>query len=177
MYFLRNCPQMNVTGSGNEATSHYLNQCWPRSPTPYGVTKPQWVKIITDDVLAHVTRQWNSSKRPPHQGGLKCEVVLHRGRNIKMIFRDHATKFQACAFLLRLFQSQKWFNSLCPSDAMWRHRSGSTLAQVMAWCLMAPSHYLNQYWLIVSGVLWHWHYANFTGEAHDIYPWHQYENY
>ena len=28
-------------------TSHYLNHCWPRSPTPYGVTRPQWVKIIT----------------------------------------------------------------------------------------------------------------------------------
>ena len=28
------------------ATSHYLNQCWPRSSTPYGVTRPQWVKII-----------------------------------------------------------------------------------------------------------------------------------
>ena len=27
-----------------QATSHYLNQCWPRSPTPYGVTRPHWVK-------------------------------------------------------------------------------------------------------------------------------------
>ena len=27
-----------------QATSHYLNQCWPRSPMPYGVTRPQWVK-------------------------------------------------------------------------------------------------------------------------------------
>ena len=26
-----------------QATSHYLNQYWPRSPTPYGVTRPQWV--------------------------------------------------------------------------------------------------------------------------------------
>ena len=26
-----------------QATSHYLNQCWPRSLSPYGVTKPQWV--------------------------------------------------------------------------------------------------------------------------------------
>ena len=26
-----------------QATSHYLNQCWPRSPTPYSVTRPQWV--------------------------------------------------------------------------------------------------------------------------------------
>ena len=46
-------------------------------------------------------------------------------------------------------------NSLWPSDAIWRQRSGSTLAQVMACCLMAPSHYLNQFWLIISKVLWH----------------------
>ena len=26
-----------------QATSHYLKQCWPRSPTPYGVPRPQWV--------------------------------------------------------------------------------------------------------------------------------------
>ena len=28
-----------------QATSHYLNQCWPRSPTTYGVTRPQLVKL------------------------------------------------------------------------------------------------------------------------------------
>ena len=27
-----------------QATSHYLNQYWPRSLPPYGVTRPQWVK-------------------------------------------------------------------------------------------------------------------------------------
>ena len=27
----------------HQATSHYLNQCWPRSPTPYGIIRPQWV--------------------------------------------------------------------------------------------------------------------------------------
>ena len=37
-----------------------------------------------------------------------------------------------------------WINSLWSCDAMWRHNFGSTLAQVMACCLMAPSHYLNQ---------------------------------
>ena len=45
-------------------------------------------------------------------------------------------------------------NSLGPSDDIWRQRSGSTLAQVMACCLTAPSHYLNQCWLI-SNVEWH----------------------
>ena len=47
------------------------------------------------------------------------------------------------------------FNSLGPSDAIWHWRSWSTLVQVMACCLMAPSHYLNQCWLIISKVLWH----------------------
>ena len=45
-----------------------------------------------------------------------------------------------------------WFNTLWPNDTIWWHISGLTLAQVMAWCLMAPSHYLNQCWLIISEV-------------------------
>ena len=28
------------------ATSHYLNQCWPSSMSPYGITRPQWVNNI-----------------------------------------------------------------------------------------------------------------------------------
>ena len=28
----------------HQATSHYLNQCWPRYLTSYGITRPQWVK-------------------------------------------------------------------------------------------------------------------------------------
>ena len=46
-------------------------------------------------------------------------------------------------------------NSLGPSDAIWCWRSWSTLVQVMACCLTAPSYYLNQCWLIISKVLWH----------------------
>ena len=33
---------------------------------------------------------------------------------------------------------------------IWWYRSGSTLAQVMACCLTAPSHYLNQYWILIN---------------------------
>ena len=28
----------------HQSTSHFLNQCWPKSPTPYGVTRAQRVK-------------------------------------------------------------------------------------------------------------------------------------
>ena len=52
-------------------------------------------------------------------------------------------------------------NSLKPIDAIWWHRTRSTLVQVLACCLTAPSHYLNQCWLIISRVHWHmraiWH--------------------
>ena len=50
-------------------------------------------------------------------------------------------------------KQKKAFNALWPSDGIWRHRSGSTLAQVMACCPTAPSHYLrdNQ---IRSGESW-----------------------
>ena len=56
-------------------------------------------------------------------------------------------------------------NSLWPRDTIWRHGSGSKLAQVMACCLMAPSHYLNQCWLIISEVWWHFSEDNFTIDA------------
>ena len=57
MHLLWNCPNMNVTGLiwwstlvqvmawCRQATSHYLSQCWPRYVSPYGVTRPQWVKF------------------------------------------------------------------------------------------------------------------------------------
>ena len=57
------------------------------------------------------------------------------------------------------------FNSLCSGDTIWRHRSESTLAQVMACCFTAPSHHLNQCWLPVSEVLWHSPESNFTATA------------
>ena len=50
---------------------------------------------------------------------------------------------------LILFQDQK-FQHRRPGDANWRHRSWSTLVQVITWCLTVPSHYLNQWWLIIK---------------------------
>ena len=50
---------------------------------------------------------------------------------------------------------QRDLNSLWPNDATWWHRAESKLVQVMACCLTAPSHYLNQCWQVISGILWH----------------------
>ena len=44
------------------------------------------------------------------------------------------------------------FNSFGPSNAIWRKRYESTLIQLIARCLMAPSHNLNQCWLESIGI-------------------------
>ena len=53
----------------------------------------------------------------------------------------------------------------------------STLVQVMACCLTAPSHCLNQYWLIISELLWHSPDGCIMGNAQDTCPWYGFENY
>ena len=60
---------------------------------------------------------------------------------------------------IHLYYFMKWYgaervNSLCSSDAIWQQGSRSTLVQVMACCLTAPSHYLNQCWLIITKAQW-----------------------
>ena len=51
-------------------------------------------------------------------------------------------------------QIAEMLNTLWSFNTIWRQRSGSTLTQVMACWLTAPSHYLSQCWLIISG-FWH----------------------
>ena len=70
----------------------------------------------------------------------------------------------------------RWVNSLGPSDAIWRQRSGSPLAQVMACCLTAPSHYLNQCWLFISKVKWRSSKDNFTRDTSAINLWNYLKN-
>ena len=45
------------------------------------------------------------------------------------------------------FPMGQWVNSMWPGNSIWYWRCCSTLVQVMACCLTAPSHYLNQCWL------------------------------
>ena len=70
----------------------------------------------------------------------------------------------------------KKVNSLWPNDAIWWHRSGSTLAQVMACCLTASSHYLKQCWLIISEVQRHSPGRNFMRDVLIINRKHELEN-
>ena len=77
-------------------------------------------------------------------------VITHRQVFVNCLMQKRHN-FTANAMELHCF----YINSLWPSDAIRRQETESTLAQVMACCLTAPSHYLNQWWLIISKVLWH----------------------
>ena len=43
-----------------EAISHSLNQCWSRSLSPYGVTRPQWVNPLAPGDTIPCTRIWST---------------------------------------------------------------------------------------------------------------------
>ena len=54
------------------APSHYLNQCWPKSLSPYGVTRLQWVNILRpgDAYLHHFTSSnWSPISLRWHHNG------------------------------------------------------------------------------------------------------------
>ena len=68
-------------------------------------------------------------------------------------------------------------NSLWSNDAIWWHISGSALAQVIACCLTAPSHYLIQCWLLISEVLWNSPDSNFTVNVQTTLQHNEFEDY
>ena len=59
-------------------------------------------------------------------------------------------------------------NSLWPGDRIWHCWFWSTLVQVVACCLMAPSYYLKKYWLIIDRYLLNSPDNNFAGNTQDI---------
>ena len=95
----------------------------------------------------------------------KLRTDVHETEMIKRrLYQEHWLS-------IHIYASNYTFNSLEPSEAIWRCRSGSTLAQVMACCLTAPSHYLNQYWLIISKVEWYSSKGKFTRDTSAINQW------
>ena len=46
-----------------QATSHYLNKCWPRSMSLYGITRPQWVNVMRKERLRQRKRDKKAAAR------------------------------------------------------------------------------------------------------------------
>ena len=149
----------------------YLNQCWHIA---------SW--ILTNIIHWNLNQNTKYFIQASASENIVCKMVATSPR-----VRHHSYLFFLAQYLWHNFHDQtamisllenafqnvmnkmaailsrpQRVNSLRPSDTIWRHRSMSTLAQVMACCLTASSHYLNQCWLMISEVLRHSPDSNFT---------------
>ena len=68
-------------------------------------------------------------------------------------------------------------NSLWHNGAIWWHQSGSEFAQVMACCLPATNHYLDQGWMDLSRDQWHSPEGNSTASTEALIQYNEFENY
>ena len=70
-----------------QATSHYLSPCWPRSLSPYGVTKPECVNSIVNSMVHQFHLFWLLRK---------CGISSHYMRNSSAWNPDMRSGKQNC---------------------------------------------------------------------------------
>ena len=75
-----------------QATSHYLSQCWLSSLSPYGVARPQWVKLVPkgwiDNQSALIQAMaWHSACDKPLP---KNDDPIYWWKNISADFNQYA---------------------------------------------------------------------------------------
>ena len=120
-----------------------------------------WHKLSTNNMLVVIYACVYISK----------PYIIHKCfHQLKKHFFKFWLKLWILHCVLKAWTTFMWmyFNSLWPNDAIWRRRSGSTLAQVMACCLTALSHYMNTWWFTISKVHWHSFEYNFTRDTSAI---------
>ena len=106
--------------------------------------------MLTYLVPSHYLNQFSIIVNWP----LRNKLQWNFNQNTNIFIHKNASETIAYK-VVAILSRGRWDKSLWPNHTIWRQRSGSTLAQVMACCLTAPSHYLNQCWPIVSKVQWH----------------------
>ena len=62
----------------HQASNHYLSQCWPRSVSPYGVTRPQCMMASSNGSFFLITgplcREFNGDRWIPFTKGQSCRL-------------------------------------------------------------------------------------------------------
>ena len=88
------------------APSHYLSQCWPRSLSPYGVTRPQWVNTV----------------RPKQNGSLFTDNIFNcifMTKSFEFWLKFHRSLFPRFQFLMVI--NHHWFRSGLFVKKAWIH--------------------------------------------------------
>ena len=137
-----------------QATSHYPNHYWLKSMATWHCDWQYYRMINSYRYFTLNFRIW--SLRGWSENAFITDYEYRHTMAMMALYQTiyTAREWSEVVSIALLFLACG-VNSLGPSDTIWRGRSWSTMVQVMACCLMAPSHYLNQCWLIISKVLWH----------------------
>ena len=109
-----------------QATNHYLSQCWPRSMSPYAITRPQWITsqwwssagpdICTRPKLTRTTRTpafWGYPP-PPHDYPYHWVILDPKSKEdkVKVTNLKNSTKFQIFEFWNRHYTRHTFFSCL-----------------------------------------------------------------
>ena len=162
-----------------QAPSHYLGQCWPRTPTSYGVTRPQWVKtrkngqIFADGTFNRTTLKgncvtWLEShwslflREQMTNGPALVEVIAWHGAGDKLLSKAMMIQFTDVYMRQKALMSYltvpNWLGLFlwhCPQ----LNANGLVYDQPIL--VQTPSHYPNQRWpnpIVPRGVTssqWH----------------------
>ena len=140
-----------------QATSHYLSQCWLRSMSPYGVTRPQLVNCITSPLCGVSSNLIHQHSLETWSGiiylyGLWNNSIIDPE---KLIFRLPGAIFKQ--ILIVIWYLAYFLHNYLTKHA-WMPQDLKSLVQVMAWSHQhmvpveyptATSHYhdyLTQHW-------------------------------
>ena len=152
-----------------------------RPPRVFRVSNVVLVWFLTLNYHKSISFQWKKIQNECHQSNFHLPILSDLwldGKLHENLRFCPVTQYYFTEMTLKMSLKSAWFffwkpvltmnrccpfpaevthagriNSLWPSDICW-HRSGSTLAQIMACYLMAPSHYMSQCWLIISKIHW-----------------------
>ena len=154
---------MNIMGTANDNNEIRICFVWYREWDLYWkqarASFPAQLERATLEADLIPLIQW---RHPLLSESTLTEEMMVQSHEISFSFTDPLDQVMTSKRFLQ------YINSLQLSDTIWWHKSGSTLAQVMACCLTASSHYLDQCSFIINKVQWHSSECNFTRDASAI---------
>ena len=137
---------------------------WPHPwPWPWHFKVRVWNSLISGMGWS-IDMEWRGCESSIHGHAIDfCMTMVGGGRMYQVVIGMTPDISMLSTYLVSFS-----FDSLWPSNAMWWHRSGSTLAQVLACCLMEPNHFPNQLLNYHQRSLWYSSEGNFTRSFHEF---------
>ena len=80
-----------------QATSHYLSQCWPRSLSPYGVTRAQWINYKWVNFIENMHNQHLIARFGVSGVNSKTDLCHNSIQTISQLYTNYVLTYHCCA--------------------------------------------------------------------------------